>query len=275
MKQKRAIVWFRQDLRLHDNEALIDALAHADEIIPVYIFDERTFKGKTRFGFPKTGKYRAKFIIESVQDLRKNLQAAGSDLITRVGKPEQLLFELAQKLSCSWIYCNRERTQEEVEVQDALERNLWSIGLEIRFSRGKMLYHTADLPFPVTHTPDVFTHFRKEVERYVQIRQPLEAPTQLPVLSTGVERGDIPCLKDFNHPEFEADSRSVLHFKGGESAGLERLRYYIWESRLVKNYKESRKRPPGWRLLLQIFPLARSGLFVTQADLPRSQTLRS
>lgn len=51
--RKRAIVWFRQDIRIHDNEALIEALRCVDEVIPVFVFDERTFMGKTRFGFPK------------------------------------------------------------------------------------------------------------------------------------------------------------------------------------------------------------------------------
>ena len=45
-KAKRAILWFRNDLRLHDNEALSEALKTAEEIYPVYIFDERTFLEK-------------------------------------------------------------------------------------------------------------------------------------------------------------------------------------------------------------------------------------
>ncbi|MEL7427782.1 MAG: deoxyribodipyrimidine photo-lyase, partial [Bacteroidota bacterium] len=49
MGLRRAIVWFRQDLRIHDNEALQNAMRMADEIIPVYIFDERVFKGRTRW----------------------------------------------------------------------------------------------------------------------------------------------------------------------------------------------------------------------------------
>ena len=63
MKQKRAIVWFRNDLRLHDNEALTEALRNAEEIMPVYIFDERVFGGETQFGFPKTGRFRCQFEI--------------------------------------------------------------------------------------------------------------------------------------------------------------------------------------------------------------------
>ena len=96
MKNRKGIVWFRQDLRLHDNEALTDALKSCEEVIPVFIFDERVFMGKTKFGFPKTGNFRAKFIIESVADLRQSLRQSGTDLIVRTGKPEEIIFELAQ-----------------------------------------------------------------------------------------------------------------------------------------------------------------------------------
>ncbi|MCB0629404.1 MAG: DASH family cryptochrome [Saprospiraceae bacterium] len=240
MQTKRAIVWFRQDLRLHDNEALLDALTCAEEVVPVFVFDERVFHGETRFGFPKTGKFRARFIIESVHDLRASLRALGSELIVRVGKPEEILFELAHQVKSSWIFCNRERTQEEVDVQDVLEKKLWSIGQEMRFSRGKMLFYTADLPFPVTHTPDIFSQFRKEVERFVAIRHPLERPEHFSPLSVRVEAGEIPTLNDFGHEDFERDPRAALYFKGGETEGLRRLKYYIWDSENLASYKETR-----------------------------------
>lgn len=79
--KRTAIVWFRQDLRLHDNEAITTALRMADVVVPIYIFDERVFTGKTRFGFPKTGKYRAKFILESVANLRENTANLGGKLL--------------------------------------------------------------------------------------------------------------------------------------------------------------------------------------------------
>ena len=242
--KRRAIVWFRQDLRLHDNEALQDALRNAYEVIPVYIFDERTFKGKTSFGFPKTGKYRAQFIIESVADLRHSLRKLNSELIVRVGKTEDILFAMAKECKTSWIFCNRERTAEEVRIQDELENRLWSIGQEMRYNRGKMLYYTADLPFPVQHTPDVFTQFRKEVERIVPVREPLPKPDRtFNPLSFEFPAGDIPTLEDLGHDEddFTApDPRVVLSFKGGETEGLKRLQYYLWETDLIKNYKETR-----------------------------------
>ncbi len=240
MKKHRGIVWFRQDLRLHDNEALTDALRCVEEVIPVYIFDERLFRGKTRFDFARTGKYRAKFIIESVEDLRRNLRRHGSELIVRVGKPEEILFDLAREAKSTWVFCNRERTPDEIRVQDALERKLWSIGQEVRFSRGKMLYYTQDLPFPVTHTPDIFTSFRKEVEKIVPVRKPLPVPEDFGMYTMEIEPGDIPVLLDFGLEDFVPDERAVIQFTGGETAGLRRLHYYIWESEQLLCYKETR-----------------------------------
>ncbi len=240
MLARRAILWFRQDLRLHDNEALMEAMNLANEVIPIYVFDERTFLGRTKYGFKKTEKYRARFIIESVADLRASLRKLNSDLIVRVGKPEEIIFKLADQSKSSWVFCNRERTREEVAVQDALEKNLWSIGQELRFSRGKMLYYTADLPFPVTHTPDSFSQFRKEVERYVNIREPLPRPEDpFTSLTVALDSGDIPTLEDLGHVDFQPDPRAPLPFKGGETEGLKRLQHYLWETDAIQSYQDT------------------------------------
>jgi deoxyribodipyrimidine photo-lyase len=241
MSLRRAIVWFRQDLRLHDNEAIANALKMADEVLPVYVFDERLFKGRTRwFDFPKTGKFRTKFIIEAVEDLREQLRSCGNELVVRIGKPEEVVFELARECQSNWVFCNRERTAEELTIQNTLEKKLWSIGQEVMYTRGKMLYYTADLPFPVTHTPDIFSQFRKEVERIVPVREPLPTPKRIPHFSSDIAPGLIPTLQDFGHDEVIPDSRKVIPFKGGETTGLERLRYYLWETDHIKEYKETR-----------------------------------
>lgn len=238
--QNRAIVWFRNDLRLHDNEAICEALQSANEIIPVYIFDQRVFMGTTKYGFKKTDKYRAKFIIDSVIDLKGRLKALGSDLYIRIGNAEDELFKLALEFKSNWIFCNRERTQEEVLVQDSLERKLWSIGQEIRYTRGKMLFYTSDLPFPVTHTPDIFTQFRKEVEKFIPIREPLACPTStFSPLSTEIEYGSVPTLQDLGHEKFD-NNAGGFNWIGGETEALSQLKYYLWESDLVADYKETR-----------------------------------
>lgn len=241
MTAKIGIVWFRQDLRLHDNEALTEALQHCERIIPVYVFDERVFLGQTRqFGLAKTGKFRAKFILESVEDLRQSLRKLGSDLVVRIGKPEEEIFKIARQQKTSWVFCNRERTQEELEVQDILENRLWTIGQEIRYSRGKLLYYTSDLPFPITQVPDVFSQFRKEVERVIAVREPLPTPQALPIFDMDLDIGTMPTLEELGHQPFESDERAVLDFKGGETAGLTRLNAYFQDPCLATSYYDTR-----------------------------------
>ncbi len=204
-------------MRLHDNEALLEAIRNSDDVLPVYIFDKRQFRPLTRYGVPKTSGLRAQFLIESVQDLRRQLQALGSDLIIRVGKSEALLYDLTVNHKVDFIYCNRERTQEEVDVQDNLEQRLWTIGCELRYSRGKMLYYTSDLPFPVTHCPDSFAVFRKETEQVIPIRLPLETPVIMPSIPEDIDPGQIPSLPDLLP---NSEMMSQHYFVGGETAGL-------------------------------------------------------
>ena len=215
---RRSIVWFRSDLRLHDNQALTEALRCSDEVLCVYVFDIRVFTSKTKHGFPKTGTHRARFIIESIQALRESLAVSGADLIVRVGIPEDIIFQFARRLKTNWVFCNRERTGEEILVQDALERNLWSIGQEMRYERGKMLLYTQDLPFPVTQTPDSLAVFKREVEHFVRIRKPLPKP-QIKQMSHSIDPGRIPSLADLG---FETVVGSY-DFVGGEKEALRKL----------------------------------------------------
>ena len=236
---RRSIVWFRNDLRIHDNEALFDAISQNDEIIPVYVFDERVFTSKTPFGFPKTSRFRTQFIIESVEDLRESLRSFNSDLLVRVGKPEEIIPQLARAFKTSYVYCNRERTQEELDVQDALENELWHIGQEIRYFRGKMLYYTADLPFPISHCPDSFSQFKKELEKFIPVRKPLELTfDEIHSPNEDIEMGEIPSMNDFG---LVSDNEDLSYLKGGEKAALDMLSEYVWDTDSIANHQNNIK----------------------------------
>ena len=72
----RVILWFRNDIRLHDNPIINWVLKQPKvpymEVLPVFCFDPR-FYSKTEkpmhetFNTRKTGIWRAKFQLESVQ----------------------------------------------------------------------------------------------------------------------------------------------------------------------------------------------------------------
>ncbi|MEO1300328.1 MAG: deoxyribodipyrimidine photo-lyase, partial [Cyanobacteria bacterium J06636_16] len=161
----KILVWFRNDLRLHDHEPLQDALKAGAQVIPVYVFDPRQF-GETSFGFPKTGKFRAKFLLESVADLRNSLRRLGSDLILRWGQPEEVLPALVTETHAQTVYWHEEVTAEETAVENAVASKLESMGVAIQTYWGATLYHPDDLPFSEKKLPEVFTQFRKKVEQY-------------------------------------------------------------------------------------------------------------
>lgn len=50
-----SIVWFRNDLRVLDNEPLFKAWVSSQAVLPVYCIDPRLFQTTYYFGFPKTG----------------------------------------------------------------------------------------------------------------------------------------------------------------------------------------------------------------------------
>ena len=93
---KRTLVWFKTDLRLHDNETLFKAIEENDEVLPVYCIDPRHFE-TTKAGFKKTGKFRAQFLLESLKDLDQGLRERGSGLMLLNGRPECLLDELCKE----------------------------------------------------------------------------------------------------------------------------------------------------------------------------------
>ena len=238
------LIWYRNDLRSHDHQPLYEALEQQAIAIPVYCFDPRQFE-KTAFGFPKTGSFRTQFLLESVADLRRSLQAIGSDLIVRQGKPEQIIPALAQQLQVSAVYCYGEVTAEEIAIERALAASLKPLDVSLKSFWGHTLYHLEDLPFELPDIPELFTHFRKQVEKQATVRSPLPTPQTLRSLPEGVAVGELPTLADLGLEKPEFDDRSVLHYEGGETAGLARLDQYFWQGDRLRLYKETRNQMVG------------------------------
>lgn len=239
MSGKTILVWFRKDLRVHDNEILTEAVRKGDFIVPVYCFDPRQFQ-TTSCGSLKTGYFRSKFLIESVEDLRQSFRNAGGDLVIRVGEPEKVLPELVSRYQVHEVYHHREVASEETGVSALVEDALWKLKINLRHFIGHTLYHKEDLPFPINAIPDVFTSFRKKVERDGMVKSCFDDPGIMKFPSD-LENSDMPTLSDLGFSASQPfDDRAVMNFKGGETEALKRMKDYFWETNAVKNYKQTR-----------------------------------
>jgi len=69
---KRSIFWFRRDLRLSDNPALLACLDEADEVIPLFILDDEISE--------RAGEHRRAFLANSLTALNDSLGSCSSSL---------------------------------------------------------------------------------------------------------------------------------------------------------------------------------------------------
>ena len=238
MSERTLLVWFRNDLRIHDNEILLEATQKATQIIPVFCFDPRQYV-ETTYKTQKTGVYRTQFLLDAVADLKLSIQQLGGDLLITSGKPEDILPEICKKYNVDEVYHHREVAPEETAVSSDVEDALWKLKINLKHFIGHTMYHKEDLPFPIKDIPDIFTNFRKKVEREGQIRPSFVSPTKITV-PKDLEKSTLPTLEDLGFDGIKLDQRSVLTYKGGETEGLKRLHYYLWDSNLLQTYKLTR-----------------------------------
>lgn len=221
MKSKKILVWFRNDLRLHDNEVLNEAIAKSDCILPVFIFDPRQFE-TTKYGTLKTGNIRAQFLLESVNALKNALQQIGGNLLIEMGKPEEVLPRLVKEHAISEVYHHREVAAEETAVSAAVEDELWKLKVNLKHFIGHTLYKKEDLPFPIKDIPDAFSQFKKKTEREAVVKPCFKAPDKLSVVE-GVYWGTLPSIENLGLTQPIKDNRVDFDFEGGENKALQNL----------------------------------------------------
>jgi deoxyribodipyrimidine photo-lyase len=229
---KRALFWFRTDLRLNDNPALQAALRENDEIIPVYILDER-FLQQDEWGIRRTGPFRLKFLLESLTDLREHLKEVGSNLIFHQGTPEEYLPQIAAEYDCNSVFASKEYTQEEIKTEKAVAEKL-----ELNLFHSSTLIHPDDIPFQIEDLPEVFTVFRKKVEKYSEVRPPIPTPEK--INSPDLPPAEIPDIEALEVKSPPEDKRSAIPFKGGALEAFQRLDHYFWGTEAVSTYKKTR-----------------------------------
>ncbi|RLM57290.1 DASH family cryptochrome [Halobellus sp. Atlit-31R] len=255
MMSDTAIVWFRRDLRTHDNEALLAAAA-ADRMLPVYCVDPREY-GTQRYGGPESFRYerlgpeRARFRRESLEALRERLREAGSDLLVRRGRPEAVLPELATAVDADVVTFHDLPGPEERAVRAAVTAALRERGVAPRRFWGRTLHHIDDLPTPYTAISDTFTKFRKSIEADPVVRETYPRPSMPPlpgeddpgVDPDAVSPGAIPEFDVAAAPDVSGETAAggePVDFHGGEDAALDRIESYVWAGDHLREYRETR-----------------------------------
>ena len=257
------LYWFRQDLRLGDNAALLAACNAADHLVPVYCHDPAQ-AASTAWGFERMGEHRHAWLAATLADLRAQLRARGSELIEVIGAPAQVLPALLQRVGATALHCEAiAAPYERAEIAA-----LVAVGVKVVTRWQSSLLEPSELPFAVERTPDVFTGFRNAVEKAsVLPPTPLPAPAQVPPLppATAVspELFEPQALPLHGNAGASPDPRSSFpydqaQFAGGETAAVAHLQQYF-DKGLAQTYKLTRNGLAGTEYSSKFSPWLASG----------------
>ncbi|KAI9698566.1 MAG: hypothetical protein M1820_007456 [Bogoriella megaspora] len=297
--QAKVLIYIlRRDLRTTDNPVLheIVQLKKKDSqdfthLLPIFVFppDQVEVSGLLRDqtkespfpearsyvgGFWRCGPHRLKFLVESLWDVKEQLQELESDLELRVGNlgdvvkdvVEQLKGDDGARATAVWMTAE-EGTEEKQHERDAREAaELCEIDFNL-WTDEKYLVDDRDLPFKNPEDlSDVFTSFRKTVEplrdaprqrlprpergsllplpeRRLQQPPPFAIPESLDQLISDLRRplGANPAFGLPNPPKSSQDiaAKSAHPFYGGEGQGQARVRHLL-QSGAMTRYKDTR-----------------------------------
>ena len=237
-KQKNTgLVWFRNNLRVHDNQSLSKATENHEKVIAVYFFNPKDFT-KDRFGFKKTEKYRAAFLIETIKSLQLNLEKINTTLLVYFESPEKKISELCKEYSIGSIYTQKEWTKEEVDSNNLIKK---SLAEDVKFIEDydQFLYHPDSVTKDFSKIPSVFSVFRKTLEKSVKVDKE-KTFLQLPLTNRIDNVTQIPSIEDLGFEDFIVSTKTAFPFHGGENEALKRIDEYFFKTKKVAVYKKTR-----------------------------------
>jgi len=99
MTTRRAVMWFRRDLRLSDHPALL-AAAQVGEVVPLFVIDPV---------FDRTGAPRRAFLHDCLLRLDASLRDLGAPgLLVRAGRPEEVVPSVCAEFSADVVVVSRD-----------------------------------------------------------------------------------------------------------------------------------------------------------------------
>ncbi len=231
---KRALLWFRRDLRLTDNPALKAALRECDEVIPLYIHAPQEEEPWNPGGASRW------WLHHSLSELTSQLRARGSDLLILRGPSLDTLESLTAEHRISHLYWNRLYEPAMIERDKGIKRRLLEQGVECHSANAALLFEPWQIANRSGAPFRVFTPFWRNCrQRLHELGAPQAAPSKLKPPSAryrGLRPDDLKLL-----PDLPWDVGLSENWQPGEKGALKRLQAF--KRRTLEDYDETRDLP--------------------------------
>lgn len=229
--QKTALVWFRQDLRLHDNPALYHAVTNGYKVIPVYVHDQENA------GEWATGEAAAWWIFKSLHSLNQDLK---NKITFRAGKADEVIPSLIKETGAQAVFWNRCYEPWQIARDKAIKETLQNDGIEVQSFNGSLLWEPWEILKDDGTPYKVFTpYYRKGcLGRGKEPSNPVSVPKSIH-FADFKNTGRLEDLKLL--PEIKWYTKLDPHWDVSEQGALDRLNHFLENG--LKGYKEKRNIP--------------------------------
>jgi len=229
------IVWFRQDLRISDNPALMAAAETGAAVIPVYILDDDTP------GTWKMGGASRWWLHHSLIALTADLASINATLLLRRGNAANVIQALVDETGAEQVVWNRCYEPFAIARDKAIKSALQAGGIATQSFNASLLHEPWTVSTKAGGPYRVFTPFwRACMQDRPAPDAPLKAPETLAAPAT-MPKGDT--LADWaltpHAPDWAEHFSDV--WKPGSKGATDRLSRFLDEA--VKGYKNNRDVP--------------------------------
>lgn len=156
---KRGLVWFRRDLRTHDNPALHHALQECDEVYCVFVFDKDILDT-----LPREDR-RVRFIHDCVLELAAALAQLGSagdrGLIVQHARAASSIPELSGSLKVQAVYAGQDDEPSALKRDAAVRTALAHERRELRLYKDHTIFARSEVMTQAGTPYTVFTPYKK------------------------------------------------------------------------------------------------------------------
>ena len=172
--QKHNLFWFRRDLRLTDNHGLFQALTAGIPVKAIFIFDNEIIE-KLDNPYDR----RIQFIYQTLQTIKQQLQALGSDLWIYHGKPNDVFASLTTAENVQGVYSNRDyepyAMQRDLDIQNLVAKN----GVAFSQFKDQVIFERNEVVKDDGNPYTVYTPFSKKWKSLFKSAMAESFPTEL------------------------------------------------------------------------------------------------
>ena len=227
--ERRAIVWFRQDLRICDNPALHHAATGYD-IVPVFILEDDDA------GCLRMGGASRWWLHHSLRSLDESILGK---LNFYSGKAQLIIAQLVERLGIDAVFWNRCYEPWRIARDQMIKEMLLNDGKVVQSFNGSLLWEPWQVLKHDKSFYKVFTAFYKSALKHeMLIREPLPVPPRMRLIKDEKSQ-KLESLELL--PTVPWDSVIKTCWQVGEKAASKKLSHFLEHDLL--GYKEGRNQP--------------------------------